>query len=206
MTKKLAIIMMSIVLWTLMASCGSRVGTSEEEISCNPDKLMDEIVAAGRAGNDDRVRELREMLYGEKMTLEQAYRYIFEIEPKAMLLNYEGGSWNEEATIFDYLDIPCPCDEEPQTAQVSQPRRNMDPVYLYYCKFCRSLVKATEWTKPGPNSGRCTQAYHGWMRVCEYGTQHGFRCSICGLEVTTNSRPYQGNSCTHGDHQWKQMY
>jgi len=81
-----------------------------------------------------------------------------------------------------------------------------EPVYLYYCKSCRTLVKATEWNKPVPNSGRCTQGYHMWMKVCEYGTRHGFRCSTCGLEVTTDTRPYNSNSCTRGDHQWKQLY
>ena len=120
-------IMFLLAALLLMTSCGDRRGNSSasgrlidrilatdkagNDGSSDPDKLMDEIVAAGRAGNDDRVRELREMLYGEKMTLEQARRYIFEIEPKAMLLDYEGGSWDEEGFFCDYLDIDEDCRE-----------------------------------------------------------------------------------------------
>lgn len=122
-TKHTIKILLAVLL--LMASCGDRRGNSsgsgrsidkirvtdraDNGNSSDPDKLMDEIVAAGRAGNDDKVRELRESLYNEKMTVEQARRYIFEIEPKAMLLDYDGGSWNEEAFFCDYLDIDEDC-------------------------------------------------------------------------------------------------
>lgn len=185
--KKLTKIMTMLVAFLLLASCGVSNGESEQNSTPDPDKLMDELVAALEAGDDHKVGELEYKLHNMKMTVDQAYRLIFDIE---------GGC------------ADCPCDESEEVASTSAPQSQMrsDPVYLYYCKFCRSLVKATEWTKPGPNSGRCTQGYHGWMRVCEYGTQHGFRCSKCGLEVTTNSRPYQGNSCIQGDHQWEQLY
>ena len=178
----------------LLASCGS-----------DHDMLMDEILVAGRADDYDKVFELEDKLYKQKLTVDQARRLIFEIEPKAALLVYEGGSWNEDATYEDYLDIPCPCDEA-EAARTSQSQRQRDPVYLYYCKFCRTLVKANESNKPRPNSGHCTQSFHSWMEVCEYGTLHGFRCSKCGLEITTDTKPINGNSCIQGDHQWRQIY
>ncbi len=205
--KKLGKILMLAMALVLIASCGQGAGKSGEQTTPDPDKLMDELLVAGRAGDWQKVLELDEKINEQKMTTKQAFRFFNEIQPKYTALGYEGGEqgdwWDENGTMYEEQDVVA---EQPQPTY-SQPQKTYrEPEYLYYCKFCRTLARATEWTKPGPNSGRCTQGYHGWMKVCEYGTQHGFRCSKCGLEVTTNSRPYQGNSCTQGEHQWKQLY
>lgn len=205
--KKVTKMLMMAMALLLLASCGSGNDKSAQKTTPDPDKMMDELLVAGRAGDWQKVLELDEEINKQKMTTEQAFRFFNEIQPKYYALGYEGGEqgdwWDENGTMYEEQDVVV---EQVQKAP-SQPKKvHYEPVYLYYCKYCHALVKATEWNKPGPNSGRCTQGYHMWMKVCEYGTQHGFRCSTCGLEVTTNTRPYNGNSCIRGDHQWRQIY
>ena len=179
-----------------LASCGP-----------DPDKLMDELLVAGRAGDRQKVVELDKKIHKQKLTIPQALRFFEKVQPKYYALWTKGAEqgdwWNEDNAMSDEQDVVA---EQVQTTPSQPPKAYHEPVYLYYCKFCHTLVKATEWNKPRPNSGRCTQGYHMWMAVCVYGTQHGFRCSTCGLEVTTDSKPFNNNSCTRGDHQWKQLY
>lgn len=87
--KRLAMIMLMLAAFLMLTSCDSK---SESD----PDKLMDEILIAGRAGDYDKLDELLEQFHEQKVTIRQARRYIFEIEPKMAFLDYEGGSWNED--------------------------------------------------------------------------------------------------------------
>lgn len=205
--KKLTKMLLMAMALLLLASCGSGNDRPAQQTVLDPDKLMDELLVAGRSGDWQKVLKLDEEINKQKMTTEQAFRFFNEIQPKYYALGYEGGEqgdwWDENGTMYDEQDVVV---EQVQPAPSKPQKVHYEPVYLYYCKSCRTLVKATEWNKPGPNSGRCTQGYHMWMKVCEYGTRHGFRCSTCGLEVTTDTKPYNSNSCTRGDHQWKQMY
>lgn len=100
--KKLTKILMMLVVALMLASCGSK---SEPD----PDDLMTEILVAGRYGHGDRAQALEKILLEQKMTINQARRYIFEIEPKTALLVYEGGGWNEDGFFCDNWDIDGDC-------------------------------------------------------------------------------------------------
>ena len=90
----------------LLASCSSKQGDNcKSESGQDPDHLMNEILRAGRDGAVAEVMVMEKMLLEQKMTVDQARRYIFEIEPKTKLLEYEGGRWNENGFFCDDWDV-----------------------------------------------------------------------------------------------------
>lgn len=108
--KKFTKILTMLVAFLLLASCGSKQGSNcKSESGQDPDHLMNEVLRAGRDGALAEVMVMEKMLLEQKMTIEQARRYIFEIEPKTALLVYEGGGWNEDGFFCDNWDIDGDC-------------------------------------------------------------------------------------------------
>lgn len=108
--KKLTKILMMLAAFLLLASCGSKQGDNcKSESGQDPDHLMNEILRAGRDGAVAEVMVMEKMLLEQKMTVDQARRYIFEIEPKTAWLEYDGGGWNEGGFFYDNWDIDEDC-------------------------------------------------------------------------------------------------
>ena len=194
--KKLYQIMAMLIIAFAMVSCAP-----------DPDKLMDDLLVAGRKGDWQEVLRLNDKLHHTKMTPEQVARFSNEVKPKYELLFYENGEtgewWREEG--IDYEEYYEPEPKQPVQKPV---QKRVEPKYYYYCTNCHTLVVATQAMKPSPNSGHCAsgKGFHFWTCIAEYGQSHGYRCTVCGVEVTSDKRPFNTSGCTRGMHQWKQIY
>ena len=113
--KKLTKMLMMAMAILLLASCGTGNDKSAQKSAPDPDKLMDELLVAGRAGDWQKVLELDEKINEQKMTTKQAFRFFNEIQPKYTALGYEGGEqgdwWDENGTMYEEQDVVV---EQPQ--------------------------------------------------------------------------------------------
>ena len=83
--KKLTKMLMMAMALLLLASCGSGNDKSAQKTTPDPDKMMDELLVAGRAGDWQKVLELDEELNKQKMTTEQAFRFSMKSGQNTML-------------------------------------------------------------------------------------------------------------------------